>query len=356
MKKLTFVFVLLFGGMGLSTALAEPAPTTNQPALGGTHSNQAQPTQPSTASRNQTHAKPSAMSTDNQAQAKPSCTPTRTRSHRAHSEAPNARHLEQIALEERLAELEARARIASQEQFSARLTQPSNSARTVQYHTQDIVIIHAKVNFTSLIILPATEEILDAATGDKDFWIIDVVHNYLFVHPAKENIESNLNLVTNKGNVYSFVLSDMNDSAPTDLRVIVQPADQSSIIASSGPAQFVPAEQVVAANEAVAAVQKEAVAAVDAYKANYPSKLVMDYQFKRGKKPFYVDSIYHDDKFTYLKVDARNHEKFALYEIRDGKPDLITYDLKDGVYVITHIVDKGYIRVGKKQMNFGRKG
>ena len=39
-----------------------------------------------------------------------------------------------------------------------------------------------------------------------------------------------------------------------------------------------------------------------------------------------------------------------------GKPDLINYDLKDGVYIITHIVDKGYVRVGKKQLDFARKG
>jgi type IV secretory pathway VirB9-like protein len=49
------------------------------------------------------------------------------------------------------------------------------SARTVQYHSQDIVAIHAKVKYTTLIELPTTEKIMEAATGDKDFWIVDVV-------------------------------------------------------------------------------------------------------------------------------------------------------------------------------------
>jgi hypothetical protein len=31
----------------------------------------------------------------------------------------------------------------------------------------------------------ATEKIMEAATGDKDFWIVDVVGNFCFVHPAK---------------------------------------------------------------------------------------------------------------------------------------------------------------------------
>src|ERR1035438_5594025 len=68
------------------------------------------------------------------------------------------------------------------------------SARTVQYHSQDIIPIRAKVKYTTLIQLPSTEKIMEAATGDKDFWIVDVVGNFCFVHPAKTGISSNLNL------------------------------------------------------------------------------------------------------------------------------------------------------------------
>jgi hypothetical protein len=43
--------------------------------------------------------------------------------------------------------------------------------------------------------------------------------------------------------------------------------------------------------------------------------------------------------------------------MKDGKPDLISCDLQEsGVYVITHIVDAGYLRIGKKQLDFDRKG
>ena len=70
------------------------------------------------------------------------------------------------------------------------------SARTVQYHSQDIVPIHAKLKYTTLIEVPTTEKIMEAATGDKDFWVVDVVGNFCFVHPAKAGINSNLNLIT----------------------------------------------------------------------------------------------------------------------------------------------------------------
>src|SRR5665213_3654892 len=85
--------------------------------------------------------------------------------------------------------------------------------RNVSYHSQDIVPIRAKVKYTTLIVLPATEKIMEAATGDKDFWIVDVVGNFCFVHPAKQGISSNLNLITDKGNIYSFTLTDITGQA-----------------------------------------------------------------------------------------------------------------------------------------------
>ena len=122
---------------------------------------------------------------------------------------------------------------------------PAEQARTVQYHTQDIVPIRAKVKYTTLIVVPTTEKIMEAATGDKDFWIVDVVGSFCFVHPAKPGISTNLNLITDKGNIYSFTLQDISaQGGDPDLKVIVQPADQSSITASAGPAQYVPAAQL----------------------------------------------------------------------------------------------------------------
>jgi hypothetical protein len=39
--------------------------------------------------------------------------------------------------------------------------------RTIKYSQQDIVPVHAKVHFSTLIVLPQNEEILDFATGTK---------------------------------------------------------------------------------------------------------------------------------------------------------------------------------------------
>src|ERR1700686_3214135 len=145
-----------------------------------------------------------------------------------------------------------------------------DSARTVQYHSQDIVPIRAKVKYTTLIELPTTEKTMQAPLGDKEFWIVDVVGNFCFVHPAKQGISSNLNLITDKGNIYSFTLQDIS-ATPTspDLKVIVEPGARSAIVAASGPPQFVPAAQLEQSRQQLAALQSHVEQAVDEYKSAY---------------------------------------------------------------------------------------
>jgi type IV secretion system protein VirB9 len=234
-------------------------------------------------------------------------------------------------------------------------TSQDASARTVQYHSQDIVPIKAKLKYTTLIQVPAAEKIMEAATGDKDFWVVDVVGNFCFVHPAKAGISSNLNLITDKGNIYSFTLQDVSGSTDApDLKIIIQPADRSSIVASQGPPQFVPAAQLEQSQQALAAVQAHVTQAVDEYKSAYPLSLKFDYSFHANEAPFDIEAIYHDEKFTYIKSSAS--EKFSVYEMRDGKPNLITYELNNGTYIIPKVMDSGYVELGKKRLEFTRKG
>ena len=69
----------------------------------------------------------------------------------------------------------------------------------------------AKLRFSTLIVLPEDEEILDFTTGDKEFWVINGAHNLCYVHPAQAGIRSNLNLITASGHVYSFLLTEISN-------------------------------------------------------------------------------------------------------------------------------------------------
>jgi len=45
---------------------------------------------------------------------------------------------------------------------------------------------------------------MEAATGDKEFWIVDVVGNFCFVHPAKQGISFQLEPHHRQGKYLQF--------------------------------------------------------------------------------------------------------------------------------------------------------
>lgn len=253
--------------------------------------------------------------------------------------------------------------------LSLAAAQADDTARIVKYSPTDIIPIRAKVRFSTLIVLPADEEILDFTTGDKDFWIINGVHNLCYLHPAQTGIRTNLNLVTSSGHVYSFLLTEISKDtdAEPDLKVFVTLGEQSSIADNQEALGFVPASHIAAykteviqlRNELAQEVQKahaEAARQIDEYKRDYPGKLQFDYVVGKNaqRPPFLVSSIYHDDRFTYIKSSAI--EKPTLYEIKDKKPSLVNFEFSDGVYVVQKVLDHGYMAVGKKRLTFSRQG
>src|SRR6266702_4347314 len=241
-------------------------------------------------------------------------------------------------------------------------------ARVVKYSKEDIVPVHAKLRFSTLIVLPGDEEILDFTTGDKEFWVINGAHNLCYVHPARAGIRSNLNLITASGHVYSFLLEEISKeaNAEPDLKIFIEPKEQSGIEGSVFAQRFVSAAETEAykreiqtvrdqANAQVQAAQANAKEQVEKFRSEYATKIQFDYHLSPNGagQPFLVAAIYHDDAFTYIKCAA--YEKPAIYEVKDGKPNLVNFDLVNGVYIVPKIVDRGYLAVGKKKLAFSRQ-
>jgi type IV secretion system protein VirB9 len=67
-----------------------------------------------------------------------------------------------------------------------------------------------------------------------------------------------------------------------------------------------------------------------------------------------VSAIYHDGKFTYIRSEAQ--EKPSLYEIAedDGKPNLIDFQMQDGLYIVPKILNRGRLSIGRKKLDFER--
>jgi type IV secretory pathway VirB9-like protein len=244
----------------------------------------------------------------------------------------------------------------------------SESARVVKYAKEDIVPVRAKLRFSTLIVLPDDEEILDFTTGDKEFWIINGSHNLCYVHPAQAGIRSNLNLITAAGHVYSFVLTEISNdpNAEPDLKIFVEPKEVSGVTAKSGLRGYVSAAEVEAYKkeletlraqtaDQLRAAQAQSGEQVNHFRSSYATKLQFDFLLdaKAAREPFLVSAVYHDDTFTYIKCAAR--EKPAMYEMKDGKPNLINFQLENGVYIVPKILDSGYLAIGKKKLLFTRQ-
>ncbi|MFZ0737981.1 MAG: TrbG/VirB9 family P-type conjugative transfer protein [Candidatus Acidiferrales bacterium] len=242
------------------------------------------------------------------------------------------------------------------------------AARIVKYSKEDIVPVRAKLRFSTLIVLPEDEEILDFTTGDKEFWVINGAHNLCYVHPAQAGIRSTLNLITASGHVYSFLLTEISNqpNAEPDLKIFIEPKEGSGIAVSTGLRGYVSAGEAEAykkeletlrsqTTDQIHAAQAQSAEQLSQFRSSYATKLQFDYALdsKAGREPFLVSAIYHDDSFTYIKCAAR--EKSALYEIKDGKPNLISFQVENGVYIAPKIIDTGYLAVGKKKLPFARR-
>ncbi len=239
---------------------------------------------------------------------------------------------------------------------------PEAQARTVHYGDRDVIRLRTKIRYTTLIVLPKNEQILDFTCGDKDFWVVNGNANFAYVKPAKAGIQTNLNLITASGNIYSFVLSEVSEisEASPDLKVYVEPKDESMISAADASPRFVPVQvaenyrqQVALANQEKKRVEDASQSEIDRGITRFIGNMRFPYRFEAGKKPFFVRAMYNDDKFTYIQ--ARPEETPALYEIQDGKPNLVNFEYRNGVYIVEKILERGYLVIGKQKLAFIRE-
>ena len=240
-----------------------------------------------------------------------------------------------------------------------------SAPRTIPYHDREVVALRAKVRYTTTIVLPAGEEILEATCGDKEFWIVNAHGAQAFIKPAKPASETNLNLLTASGQIYAFLLTEISEvkGAYPDLVVYLEPDAPTTFAPWHEPPKYVPAQQLddfkaqaeIAredARRAVAAAEARLDEGLTAFRATYPLTLQFAYRVALDRAPFFVRGMFHDDHVTYIQ--ARAPELPALYELKDGAPNLVAFEVHDGTYVIPKVLESGYLSIGKKRLDFVR--
>jgi hypothetical protein len=86
------------------------------------------------------------------------------------------------------------------------------------------------------------------------------------------------------------------------------------------------------------------------YPQQYVAELQFPYQWPKFEAPFWIRAVWHDSKSTYIRSDAR--ELPALYEVVDGKPSLIEYQVENGLFRVPKILTEGYLMLGKRRASF----
>jgi type IV secretory pathway VirB9-like protein len=223
--------------------------------------------------------------------------------------------------------------------------------REVTATDRSLIPLNTRLRYTTMIVLPDGEEILDVICGDRDFWIISAVQNVAHVKPAKAGAETNLNLVTARGTIYSFMLNEKSAGPQPDLKVYVN-GDAS---APTGRQKYYSAAEVerlqaelTEARDATTRADLRARETVAAAKHELPAQLQFPYLPVKYERPFLVRAMWHDGQFTYLKTDAT--ELPALYELKDGKPAIVNFQVQRGTYVVPKVLERGYLALGNAKL------
>ena len=232
--------------------------------------------------------------------------------------------------------------------------------------------LRARVRHTTVIVLPDGERILDFVAGDSEYWHLSGAANVAYLKPLAEDAATNVALVCESGRIYSFLVSEHGEEPP-HLVVRVAPGAEAagmSVGGGSGPAfvarsevaayREMAAEAAEAARKARAEAEAEVARAreaadteIEAFRASYPGRLAFEYRLDSGasKRPFLVDAMWHDGRFTYIR--SRAQEAPALYEFKDGEPSLVAFDLtEDGLYIARHVLEGGWLQIGDKRVRW----
>ncbi len=231
--------------------------------------------------------------------------------------------------------------------------------------------LRARVRHTTVIVLPAEERILDFVAGDSEYWHLTGAANVAYLKPLAEDAATNVALVCESGRIYSFLVSEHGEKPPHLVVRVEAGAEAAEMSGAAGKPAFVARSEVAAyrqmaaqaaksagrareeAEAGIAEAREQAAAEVEAFRASYPELLRFEYRLDRraSERPFLVEAMWHDGLFTYLR--SRAQESPALYELTDGEPSLVAFDLtEDGLYIARHVLGDGWLQIGDKRLHW----
>ena len=251
-------------------------------------------------------------------------------------------------------------------------TAQDSMLRVVTEEGEDLVVeVRTRIRHTTVVVLPAEETILDFVVGDSEYWHLTGAANIAYLKPVRAGGQTNVALISASGRIFSLLATEDSGRGPHLVVRIEDPrveAGEGIVAAVPHAPAFVARAEVdayrelaqnareaaslarVDADQKAAAAADRAQAGVEAFRAEYPTRLQFQYELsdRAREAPFSVEGMWHDGQFTYLR--SRAQESPALYEVQDGDPSLVAYDLTgDGLYIVRRVLGDGWLQIGERR-------
>ena len=231
--------------------------------------------------------------------------------------------------------------------------------REVVYDPGAVLTVPVKRGVVTHVVFDADEAIAEVAAGlggdcakAESAWCIAAQPGgrHLFVKAKSlANAPNNLAVVTDR-RTHSFrfvVLADSDPKAPTyrlemKARPVRAAAPAGTTLHHLLPLLALPLAPPAPASHEMVAERLQA----------KPQVMNTNYSMAEGagSQDIVPALVFDDGRFTYLRSDAA--ELPALYELKDGQPSLVDFQVKNGVYVVPKVVERGYLALGKARFSF----
>lgn len=209
-----------------------------------------------------------------------------------------------------------------------------------EYHPDQTYLVLSKPKAVTDIQFADDEKITTVAAGDSKSWELTPTANkkHLFVKPTYDQIETSMTVLTDKRS-YQFVLRSTGPGSKWYQRV-----------------SWVQDRTVLMDLAAVAEVDKRR-AEVDQDRGQggdsfSPEKLSFGYQIS-GDAEFRPLSVFHDGRFTWIKLPSGLQEMPALFAtVEDGEFQLVNYLVKGDYIVAQRVISSGVLKLGRAEVRF----
>ena len=243
-------------------------------------------------------------------------------------------------------------------QRAATPVQDQMISRVIEYRSRELNTIHTRKGYATLVMLPDEEDIVEVTAGDSAFWVIDASRNFVHLKPAKDGAQSNLNIISKRGNVYTFLLAEGPAGAPIDVRVVVELKERTMRVKAGMEPEEVARPDPTRDTELRTAkddgVQWKTKAEAASAELEQTRKALAEYadhlgfydhnDVKTQRQPFFIEAAFTDGRATYIRIlpfAVAKQLPLSFFDVGTGK--MVPAELHANTYVIHKVLIRFYV-------------